>query len=145
MKYGIIFWGISSECKKVFALQKKIVRIMVGIKPQNSCRNLYKRLQILPPPCEYISPLLDFVISNQEHFQANPAVHSSNTRNKHHHHRPIANLTGFQKSTHYSGIKIHGGHYEKCHLLGYKTPVRTSQDTHYVSTTETSQLMLCKI
>jgi hypothetical protein len=26
-----------------------------------------------------------------------------------------------------------------------KTPVRTSQETHYVSTTESSQLMLCKI
>jgi hypothetical protein len=31
------------------------------------------------------------------------------------------------------------------HLLGYKTPVRTSQETHYFSTTETNQLMLCKI
>jgi hypothetical protein len=30
-------------------------------------------------------------------------------------------------------------------LLGYKTPVRTSQETHYVSATESSQLMLCKI
>jgi hypothetical protein len=35
--------------------------------------------------------------------------------------------------------------YEECHLLGYKTPVRTSQETHYVSVTESSQLMLCKI
>jgi hypothetical protein len=26
-----------------------------------------------------------------------------------------------------------------------KTPVRTSQETHYVSTTELSRLMLCKI
>jgi hypothetical protein len=28
--------------------------------------------------------------------------------------------------------------------LGYKIPVRTSQETHYVSATERSQLMLCK-
>jgi hypothetical protein len=39
---------------------------------------------------------------------------------------------------------FHGGDYEECHLLGYKNPVRTSQETHYVSTTEPSQLMLCK-
>jgi hypothetical protein len=38
----------------------------------------------------------------------------------------------------------HGGDYEEC-ILGYRTPVRTSQETHYVSTTESSQLMLCKI
>jgi hypothetical protein len=39
----------------------------------------------------------------------------------------------------------HGGDYEECRLLGEKTPVRTSQETHYVSATEPSQLILCKI
>jgi hypothetical protein len=38
-----------------------------------------------------------------------------------------------------------GSDYEECRLLGYKNPFRTSQETHYVSTTECSQLMLCKI
>jgi hypothetical protein len=28
--------------------------------------------------------------------------------------------------------------------MGYKTPVPTSQETHYVSATEPSRLMLCK-
>jgi hypothetical protein len=39
----------------------------------------------------------------------------------------------------------HGSDYEECRLLGYKNPVPTSQETHYVSTTQSSQLMLCKI
>jgi hypothetical protein len=34
---------------------------------------------------------------------------------------------------------------EECRLLGYKPPVSTSQETHYVSATESNQLMLCKI
>jgi hypothetical protein len=38
----------------------------------------------------------------------------------------------------------HGGNYEECHLLGYKTPVRTSQETYYVYATESNQLMLRK-
>jgi hypothetical protein len=38
-----------------------------------------------------------------------------------------------------------GGDYEECSLLGYNTSVRNSQETYYVSTTETSRLMLCKI
>jgi hypothetical protein len=33
---------------------------------------------------------------------------------------------------------------KKCRLLGYKNQVRTSQETHYVSATEYSRLMLCK-
>jgi hypothetical protein len=39
----------------------------------------------------------------------------------------------------------HGGDYEECRLLRYKNPVRTSQETHYVSATELRRLMLCKI
>jgi hypothetical protein len=35
--------------------------------------------------------------------------------------------------------------FEECRLLGYKNPVRTSQETHYISVTELSRLMLCKI
>jgi hypothetical protein len=34
---------------------------------------------------------------------------------------------------------------EECRLLGYKNPVRTSQEIHYVSSTQSSYLMLCKI
>jgi hypothetical protein len=37
------------------------------------------------------------------------------------------------------------GNYEEFHFLWYKIPVRTSQETHYVSATEPSRLMLCKI
>jgi hypothetical protein len=40
---------------------------------------------------------------------------------------------------------VHDGGYEICRLLGYKTPVRTAQETHYVSPTESSRLMLCTI
>jgi hypothetical protein len=37
---------------------------------------------------------------------------------------------------------LHGGDCEECHLLGYETPLRTSQET--LSATEPSRLMLCK-
>jgi hypothetical protein len=40
---------------------------------------------------------------------------------------------------------FHGSDYEEWRLLGYKNPVRTSQEAHYFSTTVPSQLMLCKI
>jgi hypothetical protein len=41
-------------------------------------------------------------------------------------------------------FSFHGGEYEERRLSGYKNPVRTSLETHYVSATESSQLMLCK-
>jgi len=36
---------------------------------------------------------MSFIINNQENFQMDTSVHSINTRNKHHLHRPSANLT----------------------------------------------------
>jgi hypothetical protein len=101
-----IFWGNSSHSKKVLTLQKKTVRIIVGAKPHTPWRDLFKKLQILSLPCEYMFSALNVVINNPEHFQTNSAIYCVNTRNKHHLHRPTANLTCFQKSTYYSGIKI---------------------------------------
>jgi hypothetical protein len=40
---------------------------------------------------------------------------------------------------------FHVGDYEERRLLGFKHPVRTSQETYYISTTEPNRLMLCKI
>ena len=49
---------------------------------------------------------LNFLIGNQEKFQTNSSLHNINTRNKHHLHRPVANLSCFQKGASYSGIRI---------------------------------------
>ena len=49
---------------------------------------------------------MSFFIGNQEKFQTNSSVHNINTRNKHNLHRPVANLSCFQKGASYSGIRI---------------------------------------
>jgi hypothetical protein len=105
IKYRIIFWGNPSSSRKVFTLQKQIIRNMVGAHSRTPCRSLFKKLEILPVPCQYIISLMNFFVSNQEHFQTNSSVHSIKSRNKHHLHRPIANLS-CQKSAFYSGIRI---------------------------------------
>jgi hypothetical protein len=69
MKYGIILGGNLSDSKKIFTLQKKIVRITVGVKPRNSFRALFKRSQFLLLPCEYVFSLINFIINNQELFR----------------------------------------------------------------------------
>jgi hypothetical protein len=71
IQYGIIFWGNSSNSRKIFTLQKKIISIMVGAHPRTPCRNLFKKLEILPVPCQYIFSLMNFFVNNQENFQKN--------------------------------------------------------------------------
>jgi IS1 family transposase len=106
IKYGIIFGGNSSNSKIIFTLQKRTVRITAGVKSRNSCRNLFMRLEILPPLCEFIFTLMNFVVNNQQHFQTNSAIHSVNARNRNHLHRPTAKLSCFQKIANYPDIKI---------------------------------------
>jgi hypothetical protein len=106
VSYGIILGGNSSHSKKIFTLQKRIIRIMVGTHPRTSCKRLFKELDILTVPSQYIYSLMIFSIGNQEKFQTNSSVHNINTRNKHHLHRPVANLSCFQKGASYSGIRI---------------------------------------
>ena len=83
IKYGIIVWGNSSKRGKIFSLEKKIVRNMVGAQPRSSFRSLFEQLEILPVPCQYILPLLNLIINNQKIFQTNLSIHNSNSRNKH--------------------------------------------------------------
>ena len=49
---------------------------------------------------------MSFLIGNHDKFVTNSSVHSISTRNKHHLHRPIANLSCFQKGASCSGIRI---------------------------------------
>jgi hypothetical protein len=42
IKYGIIFWGNSTDADWVFILQKRIIRIMAGVGSRSSCRGLFK-------------------------------------------------------------------------------------------------------
>jgi hypothetical protein len=69
IKCGIIFWGNSSNSKWILTLQKKIIRIMAGAKPRNSCSSLYKELEIFPLSCEYIFSLMNVIVNNVELFQ----------------------------------------------------------------------------
>ena len=79
---------------------------MVGTHPRNSCRRRFKKLELLTVPSQFIYSLMSFFIGNQEKFQTNLSVHNINTRNKHHLHRPVPNLSCFQKGASYSGIRI---------------------------------------
>ena len=51
VKYGVIFWSNQQNINKMFTVQKRIVRIMLGLGYRSSCRAWFKRLAILTVPC----------------------------------------------------------------------------------------------
>ena len=62
LEYGIIFWGNSTESKKIFLVQKRIIRIMTGSKTRASCKSLYQSLGILTLTSKYILSLMKFLL-----------------------------------------------------------------------------------
>jgi hypothetical protein len=106
MAYGIIFWGNSSYSIHIFGLQNRVIRILTNSISRDSCRELFKKLKILPLKSQYIFSLLLFVVKNREQFKFNSEIHNINTRYNNNFHYPICNLTLFQKGTYYFGMKV---------------------------------------
>ena len=106
MSYGVIFWGNSYVSKDIFIIQKRIIRILANKSRRVSCRHLFKQLQILTLPSQYIYSFLVFVIKNGELFSFNSEIHNLHTRFKNNLHLPSTNLSMVQKGVLYSGIKI---------------------------------------
>jgi hypothetical protein len=106
IKYGRIFWSNSPNGGNIFTLQKKFLRIMAGAEPRTSCRSLFKKLEILPVPCQHTLSLMSFIINNQEISQTNSSIDNINTRNKHNLHKPNAKLSCFQRRKFHAGIKM---------------------------------------
>ena len=107
MNYGLCFWGVSPHSIKVFRMQKKIIRIMIGCNSRVSCRDLFRKLEILPLASQYIFSLMLFVVNNKSLFIPNSLNHNINTRHITNFYQPIANFTVYQKGVYYMGIKIY--------------------------------------
>jgi len=106
MSYGIIFWGHSSLSIKVFRLQKRILRILMGIRNRDSCRKLFINLKILPLPSASIFSVLRFVAKNKEIFTTNNEIHDKGTRQHLNFHYPAVSIMKYQTGVHYMGVKI---------------------------------------
>jgi len=81
---------------------------MEGCGNRVSCRNLFKKLQILSLTSQYTRTLsfLMFVVQNKNMLLTNNENHNLDTRQRNNLHFPQANLTIYQKGAYYSGIKI---------------------------------------
>jgi hypothetical protein len=70
------------------------------------CRNLFKKLGILPLTPEYMLSLLMFVVQNKNFFITNNENHNIDTIQRNNLYLPQANLTIYQKGAYYLEIKF---------------------------------------
>jgi hypothetical protein len=86
MSYGLLFWGNSYHSNTVLKLR---MRIMMGIRGRESCREYFRKLKIVPLQSHYMYLLLSFVINNIQHFKINSDILNINTRNNLDLHYPV--------------------------------------------------------
>jgi len=106
MSYGLIFWGNTTKSKCVFKLLNRAIRIIMGARNSDSCREFFKILKILPLSAQHIYSLLIFVINNRNLFLDNPELYRMKTKNSYNLHPPLSHLTKYQKGVHYAHIRI---------------------------------------
>jgi hypothetical protein len=107
MDYGIIFWEVSVESKRIFQQQKRIIRIVTGSTSRISCRMLFWKLEILTLTSQYLLSSMRFLSSNLETYTFNTSVHNINTRLKLKLHKPAARLSMYRRISYYNSINIY--------------------------------------
>jgi len=104
--YGLMFWGNSTHSPRVFRIQKRIIRIMTGSRSRDSCRKLFRHLNILPLPSLCILSILHFVMKNKELFTIHNEIHQHGTRQTNNFHFPPSKLQKYQSGVFYMGVKL---------------------------------------
>jgi hypothetical protein len=103
LSYGIIFWANCSDSNKIFKLQKRTIRIINSSKNKASCRELFKKLNILQLYSQYILSISIHIAQNKHLYVTNQEIHNLDTKYKTNFHPPISNTNKYQKGPYYSG------------------------------------------
>lgn len=102
LSYGITFWGKSNHCSRIFQIQKKVIRIMLNLPSNTSCRSYFKMLNILTVPCIYIYEILICVHKQLQKFTRNEQIHNHYTRRRSNLHLSGHKSSLFEKSFSYN-------------------------------------------
>lgn len=121
IRYGVIFWGNSTEVNRVAILQKRCLRSIFNMKPTESCRMIFREWGILTVACTYIYESVLFIKQNPELFSGHHRNHKYSTRKKENLLESKTNYTFLQKNVHFSIIKIYNRISEEVRRLDIKT------------------------
>lgn len=102
LRYGIIFWGNSTNREMAFKAQKQCLRAICLLKTTESCKPFFISLKVLTLPSLYIYEISIFVKENLSKFEKlNTRRHQSTLKSKKH------NTALFSKSCLGMGPKIY--------------------------------------
>lgn len=108
LRYGLIIWGHSVDAERALRVQKKCMRAICGADYLDHCKPLFKRLKILPLPCQYILDICTFVKKHPQFFPLNDTVlGKSNSRDPYKLNVPKQRLKIYSKNVNGNAIGIY--------------------------------------
>lgn len=108
LQYSIMFWYHSQYTNKVFISQKRIIRTMLGLHPQTSCRTHFKKLGIMTLTSLYIYCVALFTRKNFSVFTKNNDIYTSMcTRGGSHLRVPKHSTLLYKKGPYYNCVNIY--------------------------------------
>ena len=106
LSYAVLVWGHSAQAGRVFALQRRAVRVIANLHYRADVKQSFVQLNILTLPCVYILACLVYVKRNIDSYNLCLEHHNHNTRNKNNMDLKFLRLKKSRISTNYFGPKI---------------------------------------
>nr|CAI5820161.1 unnamed protein product [Callosobruchus analis] len=107
MVYGVLLWGHSSHASRVFALQRKCLRVMYQLGYRDSCVGTFTNMGILTLPSVYILDCLMYVKRNISNYSKNLDFHSYQTRYRNNIVIPYSRVQRARDGHNFYGIKFY--------------------------------------
>jgi hypothetical protein len=84
LRFGILCWRVSG-CEltsRIFRIQKRVIRLMTGVNPVTSCRQIFKELRILTIDSLYILKVISYLRRHHQFVELNSNIHTYSTWRK---------------------------------------------------------------
>lgn len=118
--YNVILWGGGVTSGRVFVAQKKVMRLIFGLKYRDTCKGYFLDNKIMTFPCVYIYKCLLATKTFLGDFACNGDCHEYNTRNRTGLAVAAHSTSKFEKSPSYSGAKLYNKLPMSVRQLSYK-------------------------
>lgn len=106
LRFGIVVWGGGSELRRLFVVQKKLLRTILALRCYQSCRGCFRSNDVLTVAAIYIYECLLFLFKNKHLFEQYLHGHHYATRNRADYCYPRHRLTLTENSLAYSSLRF---------------------------------------
>lgn len=139
ISYSLLAWGHASAASRIFALQRRAIRIIAGLTYRDDCSKSFCDLKIMSLPAIYIYHCLLYMHRNRTKYNTFEERHQRNTRGNKNIYPTYLRLQLSRFSTNYYGIKFFNYLSEEVKILPYnkfKCTIKNLLVTNFISSTE---------